>query len=100
MEEFKMSEIKTCYCPYCEKETAHDIYIDTSGYVHSLCTQCGKDEESRKRVKKICLYSRLECSREQDNKLHIKYLDTNGYIHWFCLSCGKDIESRSRVDSC
>ncbi len=95
-----MSEIKYCYCPNCKKQTAHDIYIDTSGYLHSLCTMCGKDVESLSRVKKICLYTTLECPSEQGNKLHIKYLDSSGYIHWFCLSCGKDIESRSRVNSC
>ena len=95
-----MSEIKYIYCPVCKKQTAHDIYISESGYLHSLCIRCGKDFESRSKVKKICLYTTLECPSEKGDRLHAKYLDLRGYIHWFCLSCGRDIESRSTVSSC
>lgn len=93
-----MAEIKHCYCPRCQEETAHEVYIDIHGYLHSLCTVCGKDVESRSRVKEISLYSTLKCQSEKSNRLHIRYLDVHGYIHWFCLSRGKDIESRFRVE--
>ena len=95
-----MEKMITCYCPWCKEETLHEIYLAKGGYLHSWCTKCGADVESRSKVGEICTTMTMKCSNEGDSRIHIKYISQGGYIHWFCCSCGKDIESNGKVDSC
>jgi len=92
--------IQYCYCRKCKKETAHEVYISKGGYLHSLCTMCGKDVGSSAEVKDICGVMAIECSSERVSRVHVKYLSKGNYIHWFCCSCGKDVSSTAQVRSC
>ena len=92
-----MSEIITTYCRRCGKEQPHEIYISTGGYLHSLCTECGKDVGASERIDELAGSMFRECGSEGASRYHIKYISTGGYIHWFCCTCGKDIGSSERV---
>jgi len=85
------------YCPRCKKDTAHEIYISTGGYLHSLCTECGKDVSSDAKVSEIVTDLTKTCDREGKRCIHIKYISSGGYIHWFCCGCGKDVSGDARV---
>lgn len=92
-----MAEIITTYCRRCGKERPHEIYISRGGYLHALCTECGKDVGSSERVGEREGSMIRECASEGANRYHIKYISRGGYIHWFCCTCGKDVGSSERV---
>jgi hypothetical protein len=92
-----MPGFKISYCERCRKTSAHDIYISEGGYLHSLCTDCGKDCSSGAQYDNINGDAEKYCDSCRINTSHIRYISTGGYIHWFCCSCGKDISSDSRV---
>ena len=91
------TEIIYTYCPRCKKETAHEIYISSGGYLHSLCTECGKDVCSDAKVAEIVTTLTKTCDCGGKSCVHIKYISKGGYIHWFCCGCGKDVCSDAPV---
>lgn len=91
-----MAGFKYTHCSRCGQNTAHDIYISEGGYLHSLCTDCGKDVDSSSRVGELNGSSTKNCLKCDATTEHIRYISEGGYIHWFCCSCGKDIDSGSR----
>lgn len=91
-----MPGFKMTYCPKCRNATAHDIYISSGGYIHSLCADCGKDAESSAKVDSHNGEAVKSCSRCKITTEHIRYISPEGYIHWFCCSCGKDIDSAAK----
>lgn len=93
-----MVDLITTYCRRCGKEQVHEIYISSGGYLHSLCTECGKDVRSSSEVKKTTASMTKHCGSEDDSRHHIRYISTGGYIHWFCCTCGKDIRSSAEVE--
>lgn len=92
-----MTGFKYTSCGRCSSRTAHDIYVSSGGYLHSLCTECGKDSESASKIDYENGSATKECSRCEATTEHIRYISKGGYIHWFCCSCGKDIESGARI---
>ena len=89
-----MQGFKLTYCSNCRAITAHDLYTSDS-YIHSLCTDCGKDVSSSSRIDKQNGEATKICGFCDTTTEHIRYT-SDGYIHWFCCSCGKDISSSSR----
>jgi len=84
------------YCPRCRKITIHDLYVSSGGYLHSLCTQYGKDVNSSAKFQKQNGAGYKNCTRCGKNTEHIRYICSKGYIHWFCCSCGKDVNSGTK----
>ena len=91
-----MLGLKLTYCPNCRTATAHDLYISSGGYLHSLCTDCGKDVDSSAKINRQNGEASKNCSRCGTITEHIRYISSGGYIHWFCCSCGKDIDSGAK----
>jgi hypothetical protein len=93
-----MADLVATHCPVCHSVTDHDHYLSRGGYLHSLCTNCGKDISSSERVEsgepqpvtKHCAVCGVDTA-------HVRYLSTTGYLHWLCLSCGKDVRSSANV---
>lgn len=92
-----MSGFKYTYCHRCSTRTAHDIYVSSGGYLHSLCTECGKDADAASKIDYENGNATKECTRCETTTEHIRYISKGGYIHWFCCSCGKDIESGASI---
>lgn len=93
-----MADLKLSYCQSCKIIALQDIYISEGNFLHSLCTNCGKDVESSKRICSQNVNANKECTYCKNNTEHVRYLDEGGFIHWFCCSCGKDIESNKREE--
>ena len=93
-----MPDMITTYCRRCRKEQLHEIYKSSGEYLHSLCTECGKDVRSDARVKRVTSNMTRHCGSEDASRHHIRYISTGGYIHWFCCTCGKDVRSDARVE--
>lgn len=93
-----MPNMITTYCRRCGKEQLHEVYESSGGYLHALCTECGKDVCSDSRVKRTTSSMNRECGSEGASRYHIRYISTGGYLHWFCCTCGKDVCSDSRVE--
>ena len=91
-----MPGFKLTFCRRCGQRSAHDIYISKGGYLHSLCTDCGKDADSSARCAEITGEATKECGKCGTNTEHLRYISEGGYIHWFCCSCGKDVDSSAR----
>ena len=75
-----MAEIIYTHCRRCGKEMPHEIYVSSGGYLHSLCTECGKDVGASERVGTLEGSMNRECGREGGNRYHIKYISTGGYM--------------------
>lgn len=93
-----MADMITTYCRRCGKEQLHEIYKSSGGYLHSLCTECGKDVCSDTEVKRVTSNMMRQCGSEYASRHHIRYISTGGYIHWFCCTCGKDVCSDAQVE--
>jgi NMD protein affecting ribosome stability and mRNA decay len=93
-----MADMITTYCRRCGKEQIHEVYISSGGYLHSLCTECGKDVSSDAKVNRTTSNMSRYCGNEDATRYHIRYISNGGYIHWFCCSCGKDISSDAKVE--
>jgi len=91
-----MPGFTSTYCIRCNNETVHDIYISEGGYLHSLCTNCGKDSSSGSEVGNISGEASKQCLKCGRTTEHLRYVSTGGYIHWFCCSCGHDISSSAK----
>lgn len=90
-----MSGFKFTYCPNCRRNTAHDLYTSSGGYLHSLCTDDGYDVCSSAVVSSITGSGNKYCGNCRENTEHVRYNSINEYVHWMCCSCGKDISSSS-----
>lgn len=91
-----MAGFKFTWCGRCGADSAHDLYTDSNGYLHSMCTNCGRDVSSNSRLDHISGEGTKTCSKCDTNTEHLRYIDSNGYVHWFCCSCGRDISSSAR----
>lgn len=92
-----MEQIVNTHCNTCGEDQPHEIYLSTSGYVHSLCTACGKDVYGATPVDEITGGMVRLCAREKADRYHVKYISKTGYIHWLCGTCGGDVRSASPV---
>ena len=92
-----MEQITSTYCGNCGDQQPHEIYVSSSGYVHSLSTVCGKDVHGAAPVDEIVGGMVRACGREGASRYHVKYTSKTGYIHWFCSTCGNDVHSSSPV---
>ncbi len=92
-----MAGFKLTYCRRCSSRTSHDIYISSGGYLHSLCTECGKDAVADATFDHENGMATKNCNRCETTTEHIRYISTGNYIHWFCCSCGKDIVSDAKI---
>ena len=93
----EMAGFINTYCPRCRKITIHDLYFSSGGYLHSLCTQVGKDVNSSAKFQKQNGAGYKNCTRCGKNTEHIRYISSTGYIHWFCCSCGRNFNSGAKV---
>jgi RNase P subunit RPR2 len=86
-----MSGFRHTYCPKCRRDTAHDIYVNSSNRLHSKCIDCGDDSWSTADLREINGGGNKHCSNCQANTEHIRFTSESDSIHWFCCSCGHDV---------
>ncbi len=86
-----MDVLLETYCPHCESNTLHHIYINEYGYLVCLCTKCGNIREG-KTVKKLVRI----VTQKEDKKIvaKINYIDSSNYMNWFNCVTGKNIEGK------
>jgi rRNA maturation protein Nop10 len=94
-----MEQNVSTHCRNCGERQPHEIYLGSNGYVHSMCTVCGKDVVGATPVDEVTGGSVRACAREKADRYHVKYLGKSAYVHWFCATCGKDVRSASPVRS-
>jgi hypothetical protein len=92
-----VEQIVDTYCRNCGEQQPHEIYQSSDGYIHSLCTVCGKDVYGATPVGEITGGAVRACAREKADRYHVKYISKTGYIHWFCSTCGNDVHGASPV---
>ena len=92
-----MEQPVNTHCANCGERQPHEIYISSNGYVHSLCTGCGKDVYGATPVHEVAGGMVKACARENADRYHVKYISKTGYIHWMCGTCGSDVHSASPV---
>ena len=88
-----MPGFKQTYCAICHKQTEHNLYVNSMGYLHSFCTDCGKDVGSSEMINRQTGEAAKHCSRCGTVTEHVRYAGSNDYVHWFCCSCGQDVHS-------